>query len=329
MRLDDEQPRTQVETVDALPKSPERDVPAPTPQPGPATRPAPHPAVSVCVPVYKGERFLPATLEHLLAQTMPDVEIVVLDNASPDRSAEIAASYGDPRIRLEHNPETLPLTANWNRAVALARAPLVKVVCADDLLHPRCLEIQATELEADPSAALVAHRQHLVDARGRILARSRFLRGMVGRLDHAEVLRRTVRDGANPIGAPAGVMFRRAAFDATEGFRHERLFLADLDLYLQLVQQGPLLGRVPTLASFRVVPGTVSSGAGRAEYAIQRRFTRELADQPEVGRGDVAIGILNAPVKRLRREMIFAASRMSQRSGPPVPEPRPGQLPGA
>jgi glycosyltransferase involved in cell wall biosynthesis len=285
--------------------------------------------VSVCVPVYKGERFLPATLEHLLAQTMPDVEIVVLDNASPDRSAEIAASYGDPRIRIEHNPETLPLTANWNRAVALARAPLVKLVCADDLIHPRCLEIQAAELEADPCAALVAHRQDLVDARGRILARSRFLRGMLGRLDHAEVLRRTVRDGANPIGAPAGVMFRRAAFDATEGFRHEKLFLADLDLYLQLVAQGPLIGRAQTLASFRVVAGTLSAAAGRAEYAMQRRFTRQLAREPGVRRSDVAAGVLNAPLKRLRREAIFAASRWSQRAVPPVPAPRPGQMPGA
>jgi GT2 family glycosyltransferase len=311
-----------VETVDALPTTPERgryDAPAAEPVPGPTVGPTPTPAVSVCVPVYKGERFLAVTLEHLLAQTMPDVEIVVLDNASPDKSAEIAASYRDPRIRIEHNPETLPLTANWNRAIALARAPLVKLVCADDLIHPRCLEIQAAELEADPEAALVVHRQDLVDGHGRRLARSRFLRGMLGRLDHTEVLRRTVRDGANPIGAPVGVMFLRSAFDATVGFRHEKLFLADLDLYLQLSAQGPLIGRAPTLASFRVVAGTVSAAAGRAEYAVQRRFTRELARQTEVRRRDVVVGVLNAPLKRLRRETIFAASRWSQLSSPPAP----------
>src|SRR3954447_18103172 len=98
------------------------------------------PAVSMCVPVYRGEQFLAETIRSVLEQTFRDFELVILDNASPDDSGRIARSFRDARIRVETNSTVLPQPQNWRRAVELCRAPLIKLVCADDLLHPRCLE---------------------------------------------------------------------------------------------------------------------------------------------------------------------------------------------
>ena len=108
------------------------------------------PSVSVCIPVYNGEKFLAETMRSVLDQTYRDVELVILDNASTDATGDIARSFGDQRIRVERNASTVPQAENWNRAVQLSRAPLVKVVCADDLLHPRCVEFQVGPMEADP-----------------------------------------------------------------------------------------------------------------------------------------------------------------------------------
>ncbi|MFC5061609.1 glycosyltransferase [Actinomycetospora atypica] len=291
------------------------------PQPRPAQSGATTPTVSVCIPVYRGERFLARTLQHVLGQTTQDMEVVVLDNASDDGTPDVIASFDDPRLRIERNRTTLPLTENWNRAVALSRGPFVKLVCADDLLHPRCLEVQAEALASAPDVAFVVHRQDLVDCEDRIIAPARFLRGLLGVHDRTSVLRRIVRAGANPIGAPAGVMFRRSAFDATEGFRVGREFLADLDLWVQLTEHGNLLGLRETLASFRIAPGSVSGGAGRREYDLQRRFCREVANlvpYEMTHSSDRWLGTVNAPLGQARRHIAFAAGRVAERAGSAV-----------
>ena len=82
--------------------------------------------VSVCIPVYQGGRHLAPTLESVLAQTMPGVELVVLDNASTDTTPAVLAAVDDPRLVVWRNPATVPMLENFDRVVALSSAPLVK-----------------------------------------------------------------------------------------------------------------------------------------------------------------------------------------------------------
>src|SRR5919112_97933 len=133
------------------------------------------PSVSVCIPVYRGEQFLAETVRSVLDQTHRDFELVVLDNASPDTTGRIARSFDDSRVRVETNSTTVPQPENWRRAVRLCRTPLIKLLCADDLLHPRCLEYQVGPMEADPGLALVAGRRHMIDERSRVLVPRRGL----------------------------------------------------------------------------------------------------------------------------------------------------------
>ncbi|WP_018331086.1 glycosyltransferase family 2 protein [Actinomycetospora chiangmaiensis] len=274
------------------------------------------PRVSVCIPVYQGEDTLAVTMGSVLAQTFTDFELVVLDNGCTDRSGEIARSFDDPRVRVERNEETLPVNANWNRVVALSRAPLIKFLCADDLIHPQCLEIQVPLLDADASLSLVAHRQHLVDAHGRMIAPGRALRGLLGKRSRRQVLRRVVRSGANPIGSSSGLLFRRAAFEATEGFRRDPTFVTDLDLFLQLLEYGPMLGMPESLAAFRVSPGTITADAGRRIYVAQRAYTQEVAARSGVRRVDRVVASLAAPGARRRREAAYFVGRLGHRRTP-------------
>ena len=127
------------------------------------------PSVSVCIPVYRGEQFLAETIRSVLDQTYRDFELVILDNASPDDSGRIARSFDDRRVRVETNPTTVPQPENWRRVVRLCRAPLIKLLCADDLLHPRCLELQVAPMDADPGLAVVAARRHMIDEQSRVI----------------------------------------------------------------------------------------------------------------------------------------------------------------
>jgi glycosyltransferase involved in cell wall biosynthesis len=276
------------------------------------------PAVSVCIPAYQGERFIGESVANVLAQTFVDFELVVLDNACTDRTAEVVTSFSDPRIRLERNPTTLPLPENWNRAVALCRAPLVKLVCADDLLHPRCLELQAQRMLDDPRLALVGCRQHMVDEYSRVIAPNRSLRGLLGRRPSREVIRRVVRHGANPLGDPVAMLFRREHFEAAGGFDGDQIFTMDLDMWVRLLEYGDFFGLPEALAGFRLAQGSVSGSAQRRDYLQQREMSARLAHAArwDVRPWDRAAGQIGAPLARARRQALFVMSSLTSRARP-------------
>jgi glycosyltransferase involved in cell wall biosynthesis len=265
------------------------------------------PSVSVCIPVYRGENFLAETMRSVLEQTYRGFELVVLDNASPDNTGEIARSFGDPRVRVVTNPETIPAPQNWRRVIELCEAPLVKLVCADDLLHPRCLELQVAVMEADPGLAIVAARRHMIDESSRVLVPGRGLSGLTGLHSNVEFARRVVRSGVNPIGEPGGVLFRRVDYDRVGGWNPQRPYTMDLDLWMRLLRCGEFVGLRETLAAFRIGRKSMTVANEAAIYAAQKAIMAELVASPQfdVRPIDRAIGRLHAPLGRLRRRLLF------------------------
>ena len=273
------------------------------------------PHVSVCIPVYNGEQFLAETIRSVLDQTDRDFELVVLDNASTDATGRIARSFSDPRVRVETNPTTLPQTENWRAVVPLCRAPLIKVLCADDLLHPRCLEYQVGPMEADPGLAVVAARRHMVDEHSRVLVPRRGLGGLTGVRSSVEVARRVVRNGGNPIGEVGGVLFRREHYFAVGGWRTRWRWVMDLDLWIRLLQHGEFLGLPETLAAFRIGRGSLTAEHDAAISAQQREYIEELGASPHLQvRGvDLAVGRVAAAAGRLRRRSLYVLSDRAAR----------------
>ena len=212
------------------------------------------PHISVCIPVYQGASTLAATLRSVLASECADFEVVIRDNGSTDGTSDVIAGFDDPRIRPVRSEETLPLSENCLATVEQARGDLIKVVCADDLIHPDCLASQAALLE-DPSLALVACRRDFIDGDGKVLTRNAGLPGLLGRRRVPEVARAVVRFGINPVGEPACVMFRRKDYDAVGGFRmwtesfsnsHNRQQLGDHLRFLKQVADDPRY-EIPTI----------------------------------------------------------------------------------
>jgi len=269
------------------------------------------PAVSICIPAYQAQRHLATTMRFVLAQTCPDLEIVVLDNASTDDTSEIVRRMADHRVRLVRNDVVLSLADNWNRAVELSRGDLVKVVCADDLVHPEIVRRQRAVMDADGGVAVVAHRRHLIDDDGVLIAAGTGLRRLVGRFDGRTVATRVVRDGGNPIGESASVMFRRAHFDTVGGFSNRLQFPMDLDLWVKLLRHGDFTGLPEPMAAFRASAGSLSSRRLRVQYDEQRQLSREIAADPHwnVRRVDRMLGQLGAQLARGRRELVFLAAR--------------------
>jgi glycosyltransferase involved in cell wall biosynthesis len=105
--------------------------------------------------VYDGERYLAEAIRSVLAQTFDDLELIVVDDGSTDRSASIAQGIADRRIRLLSNPTNLGLSRSLNRGVSEARGELVARLDADDVAEPQRLARQVAFLDASADVALV------------------------------------------------------------------------------------------------------------------------------------------------------------------------------
>jgi glycosyltransferase involved in cell wall biosynthesis len=262
------------------------------------------PAISVCIPAYNAARTLEATLASVLEQDA-DFAVTVLDNASDDGTGDIARSFGDERVHLFRNETLLPLGDNWNRVVALSTAPLVKLVCADDLIAPGSLAREREVLD-DPTIAIVSGLFSVIDEKGAVKESGLGLPGLDGRRDARTTMATIVRRGPADFGPTAGAMFRREHFDRVGGFRPALLFPMDVDLFARLTAHGDFFGLSEEVASWRDstfnICATSSSWSKLSEmlrmhHLLAREFPRYLAPADVVA-GDLRL--LRAGLERVQ-----------------------------
>jgi glycosyltransferase involved in cell wall biosynthesis len=126
------------------------------------------PLVSVGLFVYNGERYLREAVESVLNQTLTDFELIISDNASTDRTSEIAEVYAerDDRVRYYRSEKNIGPGRNMCRVYELATGTYFKWSAADDVLEPeflrRCVEI----LKRDHDCVLAYTKTTEVDQNG-------------------------------------------------------------------------------------------------------------------------------------------------------------------
>ena len=117
-------------------------------------------SVDVVIPNYQYGRYLRDCVESVLTQDVPDLRVLIIDNASTDDSVEIAREIAarDPRVEIIARPENLGAQASWNEGIDWAQADYFTVLCADDRLAPGALKRAMAVLEEDPSLSFVYGR---------------------------------------------------------------------------------------------------------------------------------------------------------------------------
>jgi glycosyltransferase involved in cell wall biosynthesis len=183
--------------------------------------------VTVLIAVRDGLPWVREAIESVLAQTFPDFELLLVDDASSDGTPEAAEVYGDPRIRVLRNERNLGQVPSLNRGLREARGEYVARLDADDVCLPERLERQVVVLDADDSVALVGTWLDVVDERGRLWGK---LRGHVR--DFPEFVFAILAD-RYPWGHPS-LMFRRDVVLELGGYDETLAPSEDKDLYRRL-----------------------------------------------------------------------------------------------
>jgi glycosyltransferase involved in cell wall biosynthesis len=209
------------------------------------------PSVSLCVPLYRPDaRYLTRLVDSFVAQEYPDLEIVMVDDASPDLdTAALGVMLAPLRerapITLTRNDHNLGMVGNWNRAVAAGNGELSMLVSQDDELAEGMLAAYTAEFAADPAVVLVSGAEEFIDEASRpsphrvnighrhnvFVHRDRYV------LDHAELVRLSLRNGQS-FGEPSAVMFRRSVFVAAGGYDPLFEHAADVDFNLRASAHG-------------------------------------------------------------------------------------------
>jgi glycosyltransferase involved in cell wall biosynthesis len=209
----------------------------------------PLPHVSVGLPVHNGERFLPETLPALLNQTYDDFELIISDNASTDRTAEICQDMAatDRRIRYYREPVNRGGAWNYNRVFALARGPLFRWHADDDLCESEYLATCVTALEADSRFILAYTAAKVIDGQGQRVVMPQVTLPF-GSLDVVD----RFRGALNPICFTDSSIFGIVRRDVLARTRLVGNYLAaDRCLTGELLLQGPFLKCAPELFSRR------------------------------------------------------------------------------
>lgn len=267
------------------------------------------PCVSVCIPSYRGDAHLAATIESVLSQSFSDFELLIIDDNSPDETDRVVARYSDPRIRYLKNPHNLGPEGNWNRCLKEARGRYFKLLPQDDLLYPDTLKKQVDILEADigQRIALVFGARDIVDATGRKLTQRGCPGCREGYFDGGGLVRRCVRYGTNLIGEPGSVMFRKSLANKIGPFDGSIGYIIDLDYWVRLLAHGDAYYLNHPVSTFRISSGSWSLAIGTRQNEEFRQFIARLSKQPQwqIGLLDKMAGSLMARFNNLLRLVFY------------------------
>jgi glycosyltransferase involved in cell wall biosynthesis len=201
------------------------------------------PIFSVIIPAYMADKYLGEAIQSVLNQTFPDFEVVIVNDASPDNTTAVVASFFyDSRIKYIEHPQNRGLPATRNTAVRASSGRYIALLDADDVFHPEKLQAHFDFLTNNPDVGVSYN--------------SRF--EIYGRIDNVRrlwIAPREVTLGDFVLGypfAPSDIVVQRDwLFKIGLFHEHNNLYGEDLNTNCRLALAGCRFGYVERVLNYR------------------------------------------------------------------------------
>jgi glycosyltransferase involved in cell wall biosynthesis len=218
------------------------------------------PLVSVVIPCYGQAHFLPEAIESALDQTHPHVEVVVVDDGSPDNTREVASRYPGVRCVVQAN---MGLAAARNTGIRRSAGEFIVLLDADDRLLPGALEEGLRCLDRYPESCAAVGGYGVIGFDG----------SPIGPPVHPpapeDPYLRLFED--NYVGAPASIFYRRSIFSEVGFFDPSIDAAADYDMYLRIARLHPITCHRALVSEYRKHGRSMSR-----DPALMLRMTRTV-----------------------------------------------------
>ena len=212
---------------------------------------------TIVLPVRSGGVHLRQCVSSILAQSLDDFELAVLENCSNDGTAEWLAGVGDSRIRVYPASTPLSMEQNWARAVNIPKNEFVTFLGHDDLLDPEYLKVMNTAIGENPDAAVYHAHFRFVNENGRTIGPCR---PMPARETAAEFTKAFLHFERDANGT--GYMVRSREFERAGGFpQFHKLLYADHALWLNIVSGSYVSTSPQECFSYRLHASSTSSSS--------------------------------------------------------------------
>lgn len=285
------------------------------------TAPASLPKVVALVPAWSAEAFIAGTLDALEAQTHPNLEILISDDASPDETAAICERYAarDGRFRIIRQAANLGWTGNVNFLLREAQGDYLFFAFHDDLPAPDYVEKCVARLEANPAAIIAFSDIALVQRDGSTEEHAyERLDGVSSRLERA----RRVAGRRGHWWIPNRGVFRAPAAAAIGGLRRHMAgeFSADLPWLLYMSLLGEFV-RIPEILVTKIYQE--QSLSRQWKFGVWPWFAVALSGAGSVWRSDIRghekallmVSLAGLVLREARRSTRKAVGRWARRMG--------------
>lgn len=214
---------------------------------------ADRPLVSVLVSSFNEEKYIGECIASIKNQTYKNIELIVIDDASTDRTPQILKSMLSGGDVLVLNETNLKHAVCFNKLLEMAQGRYIKVVMADDVLMPESIERSVAILECEPTVSLVAHGRRIIDHKSRKLFDVTISRRPF-KMNGRKMFLKCLASGTNIIGEPNACMFRRSGIQSKNFWDLSIIGAGELALWQKVLECGDFYYDPTPLCGFRVSP---------------------------------------------------------------------------
>jgi radical SAM superfamily enzyme YgiQ (UPF0313 family)/glycosyltransferase involved in cell wall biosynthesis/2-polyprenyl-3-methyl-5-hydroxy-6-metoxy-1,4-benzoquinol methylase len=234
------------------------------------------PKISVLMSVYNGENFIEQALKSIYNQTYQDFEVIIVDDASTDKTPEILVNRKDSRTFIYRNSQNIGLTKSLNIGLKLCRGTYIARIDADDISHLQRFEKQVRYLDDNPKCLALGSWYKRIDSTGQIWS-AKQTPTTYENIKKNLLIRNCVGHGT--------AMLRRSSLIEIGGYNEKYICAQDYDLWLRLSQVGEIRSLGEYLYYLRSWPGTISATREKqqneyAELALQEALQRKSDNEP-------------------------------------------------
>ncbi|MCY6482757.1 glycosyltransferase [Clostridium aestuarii] len=257
------------------------------------------PLVSICIPVYNGEKFINQAIITALQQSYENIEIIISDNCSTDNTVKIIESFNDRRIKLHKNSSNDGYLANLNKCLSMANGKYVKYLFADDILEKDNVKILTEIIEQNPDVNFVANNFRQINENNRIISGDLVNIGE-GKYDGKYLFKVLIMYG-DLIGAPSNILIRKETIDKINGFSDEYEYMHDYHAWVRLAREGNFYFMNRILSYFRIhsQSATTKTIASVSRVRDFYKLLREFINDNEFSKEDIKISYKNATTSSL------------------------------
>ncbi|MBZ4041952.1 glycosyltransferase family 2 protein [Flavobacterium hibisci] len=227
------------------------------------------PLVSICVPTYNGEKYLKETLESIQVQTYTNVEIIISDDGSIDKTLDIVNRFkvlsNFPFYIYHHKPKGIG--ANWNNCIKKANGEFIKFLFQDDVMESDCIEKMIFVYKENPHIGLLASKRSFIIEQNAVgeytsnwIKKYKNLQvGISQKNNNVLVLDNLLfksdhfsKSPLNKIGEPSVVMFKKDIVNKIGYFRTDLKQILDYEFWYRILKENTIIIIDLPLVKFRI-----------------------------------------------------------------------------